>query len=182
MIRFHFDGINNMVDSESHPIKNLTKKKYTGETDGDLDQCVDIVNFTIDNSTTGTTPNIRVRDGYTEILTGTVTSAWSNGSVAYCVSEGYLNTFDGTELTPTEIALDPDVVYTEVNDAVAFTDGTVFGLIDALGTITIVSDSTQWTDLEEAPQWESAANNNTWYEAHEPDIVGDVQIIDGGTF
>jgi hypothetical protein len=121
--RFAFAGMNFMVDPADLPV-----------TEG---QCVDILNCDVDYKN-----NISRRPGYTQVLAGDFTNAWSNNDYTYCVTSGTL-CYVVFSPQPAVFAitgvpeLHGNVEFKQVNDVVAFSDGITMGILDGLGATII---------------------------------------------
>jgi len=110
--------------------------------------CVDLVNFDVDNDF-----NAIRREGSSQIVAADVTSAWSDGDQAICISNSVLNTFDGAVLAPSGNS--PTLGATEfvqVNDVVVFSDNATIGHI-CDGVTTIISSPSEAIDLLDLETW-----------------------------
>jgi hypothetical protein len=110
---FAFAGMNFMVDPADLPIES--------------GMCVDICNCDIDSF-----QNVSRRNGSTLVVAGNITSAWANELYSYCVRGNRLCSFDGIAVT--QISNSPVVAsvveFKQVNDVVAFSDGTTVGVLN----------------------------------------------------
>lgn len=108
--------------------------------------CVRAVNYDIDDA-----GNAISRDGFSEVVAGATSSLWRN----YCVRDGKICYFNGATATPMSdsITVLSDVYFEQVNNMVVFSDGSVYGTIDA-GVISLVDNVTDWAALaSDMEQW-----------------------------
>lgn len=135
-------GMNTVADPAS--INNLNPKS------AQYGQCVDICDCDLDDE-----HNPSRRDGFLLVAGVAVSSAWtSKAGVTYCVSGGYLCTFDGAEVTPltTDFTVLAECEFEQVNDVVVFSDNEKIGIISG-STVTRIDKPSDWVDVADLEQW-----------------------------
>ncbi len=135
-MRFSFAGMNTLADPASFDPKK--------------GQCVDICNCDLDDE-----HNAIRRDGFSLVVAGDITSAWtSKDGVTYCVYSGHLCTFDGSAVTvlDDDLTVLPNCEFEQVNDVVVFSDNVKIGIIEG-NSATLISHPSDWVDVEALETW-----------------------------
>ena len=128
---FGFAGMTDLIDATSIPV--------------DSGQCVDIVNCDLDDE-----HNASRRAGYTKV-SATVATSFSG---QYCVSGGYLCSFDGATVTPltTAFSVLATCEFKAVNDVTVFSDNEKIGIING-ATVTRIDTAANWVDVATLETW-----------------------------
>lgn len=115
--KLFFKGMNNVKDPRTLDVV-LSRDSMGGE-------CLSLLNVDPDDD-----GGVRTRKSATSVLTAPAHSGWSEGSHCYCVSEGYLCSFNGTSLTQM-FAVDPNLpmAFCLVNDLVVASNGVDYLII-----------------------------------------------------
>jgi len=133
--QYAFAGMSFLIDPADIPIESGL--------------CADICNCDIDYSY-----NVDRRNGSSLIVSGNITSAWSNNDYAYCVKDTFLSTFNGTTITQIDTTpLGADVEFKQVNDVVVFSDNTLIGVISNGTTVTYINKASDWVDVATVATW-----------------------------
>jgi hypothetical protein len=142
---FTFGGENTVSDSTS-----VGTPEASAKTQGKAyTQCVAMVNCDVDNNL-----NAIRREGYTNVVAGNVTSAWSNGTDTFVVMNRLLHTFDGANinLIGNSPAVLPTVEFCQVNNITAFSDDDTIGLIED-GIPYLITTPAEATDILDLETW-----------------------------
>ena len=112
-------------------------------------QCVAIVNCDIDDE-----HNATRREGSIKVGTAIIAAAKTIRGVVYCVSGGYLCTFNGTAATPltTDFTVLDTCEFEDVNAAVVFSDTAKIGIIEG-SVVTRIDTSADWVDVTALETW-----------------------------
>jgi len=140
---FLFGGMNNVADPATIGRPDPPPREVV------YDECADIVNCSIDNLGL-----LSRRPGSTLIDPTAVTSSWGDGTMAFCVVAGVINSFNGTVLTPVTNSptLSGRVEFIKVNDIVVFSDGTTIGCVSA-GVAYVFSIPSDTLDMQDLEAW-----------------------------